>query len=56
MIRVLILFAVSALAVGAPSGENEDLLTSSIKFVKDCGDKSVFLCIKVNYLKKKKLN
>lgn len=53
MLRLLLVFAVSACALGAPSGgENEDLLTSSIRFVKDCGEKSVFLCFKVRNNKK----
>lgn len=37
-----------ALAAAAPS-ESDSLLSTSLKFVKDCGDKSMVLCFKVRY-------
>lgn len=47
MKEICVLLAIISVALGAPSYENEGLLTSTIKFVKDCGDKSMVLCFKV---------
>lgn len=47
MKEVCLLLAIISVALGAPSYESEGLLTSTIKFVKDCGDKSMVLCFKV---------
>lgn len=47
MKEVCVLLAIISVALGAPSYESEGLLTSTIKFVKDCGDKSMVLCFKV---------
>lgn len=47
MKEICVLLAIFSVALGAPSYENEGLLTSTIKFVKDCGDKSMVLCFKV---------
>lgn len=54
MSRVCLLFAILSVAYGAPSYESEGFLTSTIKFVKDCGDKSMILCLKVRRSSKKK--
>lgn len=43
------IFAVAA----ASSSENDGLLTTALKFVKDCGDKSMVLCMKVRIINKK---
>jgi len=51
MLRLLLVFALATTSLAAPSGENEDLLSTSVKFVKDCGDKSVFLCLKERALR-----
>ena len=48
MIKFYTLFALIALAAAAPSIESDGLLSKSIKFVKDCGDKSITLCLKVS--------
>lgn len=47
MKEICVLLAIFSVALGAPSYESEGLLTSTIKFVKDCGDKSMVLCFKV---------
>ena len=46
MKQFVVLFAVLAVAAAAPS-ETDGLLSSALKFVKDCGDKSMVLCVKV---------
>ncbi|XP_039451165.1 uncharacterized protein LOC120430146 [Culex pipiens pallens] len=45
MKQFVVLFAVLAVAAAAPS-ETDGLLSSALKFVKDCGDKSMVLCVK----------
>jgi hypothetical protein len=40
-----VIFAVIAVASAAPS-ESDGLLSTTLKFVKDCGDKSMVLCLK----------
>lgn len=47
MKQFVVLFAVLAVAAAAPQSETDGLLTSALKFVKDCGDKSMVLCVKV---------
>lgn len=46
MKQFVVLFAVLAVAAAAPS-ETDGILSSALKFVKDCGDKSMVLCVKV---------
>lgn len=53
MKEICVLLAILSVALGAPSQESEGLLSSTIKFVKDCGDKSMVLCMKVR--KKRKI-
>lgn len=43
---VLLAFGMSA-ASAVPS-ETDGLLTTALHFVKECGDKSIFLCMKVS--------
>lgn len=38
---------IAIFAVAAAASENDGLLTTALKFVKDCGDKSMVLCMKV---------
>ncbi|CAO1426554.1 unnamed protein product [Diamesa hyperborea] len=45
MKQFCVIFAMLALATAAPS-ESDSLLSTSLKFVKDCGDKSMVLCFK----------
>lgn len=47
MIKLYILLAIITVALAAPSVDSEGLLSRSIRFVKDCGDKSITLCFKV---------
>lgn len=42
----VVLVAIFAVAAAAPS-ETDSLLTSTLRFARDCGDKSIFLCMKV---------
>jgi hypothetical protein len=46
MKQYLVLFALVAVAAAAPS-EADGLLTQALKFVKDCGESSITLCLKV---------
>ncbi|XP_050087572.1 uncharacterized protein LOC126572371 [Anopheles aquasalis] len=46
MKQFLVLFAVLAVAVAAPSNEADGMLTSALKFVRDCGQQSIVLCAK----------
>lgn len=48
MKQFYVLFAVLAVAVAAPSSEADGILTSALKFVRDCGEKSIVLCAKVS--------
>lgn len=49
MKQFCVLLAFIAIAAAVPS-ETDTLLSSTLKFVKDCGDKSMFLCLKVREL------
>ncbi|XP_053669984.1 uncharacterized protein LOC128720345 [Anopheles nili] len=51
MKQFYVLFAVLAVAVAAPSSEADGLLTSALKFVRDCGEKSIVLCAKERALR-----
>jgi hypothetical protein len=42
-----IILALVALSRAAPS-ESDGILSTALKFVKDCGDKSMVLCLKVS--------
>jgi hypothetical protein len=57
MKRFCVLFAILAVASAAPA-ESDGLVATALRFVKDCGDKSMVLCMKVsrstNKKKKKK--
>lgn len=44
---------IAIFAVAAAASENDGLLTTALKFVKDCGDKSMVLCMKVRKKNKK---
>lgn len=44
-----VLVAIFAVAAAAPS-ETDNLLTSALRFVRECGDKSMVLCMKVPIL------
>lgn len=46
MKSLCVLVVAIAVASASPS-ETDGLLTTALKFVKDCGDKSMFLCLKV---------
>lgn len=48
-----VLFAIFAVAASSSSSENDGLLTTALKFVKDCGDTSMVLCMKVRNNNKK---
>lgn len=53
----VVLVAIFAVAAAAPS-ETDNLLTSALRFVRDCGDKSMVLCAKVpiRYLRQQQPN
>ncbi|XP_065088814.1 uncharacterized protein Osi9 [Ochlerotatus camptorhynchus] len=46
MKQFVVLFAVLAVAAAAPQSETDGLLSSALNFVKNCGDKSMVLCVK----------
>lgn len=54
MYKILYLFAFLALT-SATQSESDDLLASALKIVKDCGDRSLVLCLKVRYKCSKKI-
>lgn len=43
-----ILIAISAVTVAVPN-ETDGLLSTALHFVKECGQKSMYLCMKVSY-------
>jgi hypothetical protein len=47
MKRFCVLFAILAVASAAPA-ESDGLVATALRFVKDCGDKSMVLCMKVS--------
>lgn len=49
MLKFVCLFALLASSAAAAS-EADSLLTSALKMVKDCGERSMVLCMKVNSL------
>lgn len=49
MLKFVCLFALLASSAAAAS-EADSLLTSALKMVKDCGERSMVLCMKVNNL------
>lgn len=52
MKNLCVLIALVGIVNAIPS-ETDGLLTSALKMIKECGDNSMFLCMKVSLLKKK---
>lgn len=50
-LTVVVLFISAGMTVAQPS-ETDGLLSTALHFVKECGDKSMFLCMKVSVTKK----
>lgn len=50
MKKIVGLFVMIGLVAAAAAGpsETDNLLTTALHFVKDCGDRSMFLCMKVS--------
>jgi len=49
MFKFVCLFALIA-STAAATSEADSLLTSALKMVKDCGERSMVLCMKVKHL------
>lgn len=55
MKKICVLFSIITIATASLNSETDGLLSTALKFVRDCGDKSMLLCAKVSRkLSKKK--
>lgn len=54
MKKICVLFSIITIATASMNSETDSLLSTALKFVRDCGDRSMFLCAKVSKRKKKR--
>lgn len=48
MKKICVLFSIITIATASLNTETDNLLSTALKFVRDCGDKSMLLCAKVS--------
>lgn len=48
MKKICVLFSIMTIATASLNTETDNLLSTALKFVRDCGDKSMLLCAKVS--------
>lgn len=48
MKKICVLFSIITIATASLNTETDSLLSTALKFVRDCGDKSMLLCAKVS--------
>lgn len=48
MKKICVLFSLITIATASLNSETDGLLSTALKFVRDCGDKSMLLCAKVS--------
>lgn len=55
MKKICVLFSIITIATASLNTETDNLLSTALRFVRDCGDKSMLLCAKVSKVLNKKL-
>lgn len=48
MKKICVLFSIITIATASMNTETDNLLSTALRFVRDCGDKSMLLCAKVS--------
>lgn len=48
MKKICVLFSIITIATASLNTETDNLLSTALRFVRDCGDKSMLLCAKVS--------
>lgn len=51
MKKICVFLSIITIATASMNSETDNLLSTALKFVRDCGDKSMLLCAKVSKLR-----